>query len=104
MRHRGPLDRATASACLMANLLVLPGLGSWIAGRKTGLLQMFLALLGFSLTLVWAVWFVKTWMASGQWPTDIGPHFGKAVFGILLFLTAWFWALASSLVTLRDVK
>jgi hypothetical protein len=96
-----PLDRPSAWACLVTNLTVLPGLGSWIAGQTGGLFQMGLASTGFILTSVWAWWFVKTWIRLKQWPTEIGPHFGKALLGLAFFAAAWIWALASSLALLR---
>lgn len=94
-------DRATAWAYLMANAAVLPGLGTCLSGRRAGLIQMGLALAGFGLTAVWAVWFLKAWIQSGQVPLEIGPHLGKALSGVALFGISWIWALAGSLVTLR---
>lgn len=102
-RNRVPHDRATAWACLTANLFVLPGLGSWLAGKSIGWLQMALALAGLGLTILWPIWFVKMWVTFHEVPTDLGPHFGKALVGMALFAIAWTWALASSLSILRDV-
>lgn len=97
-----PVDRPTAWACVVANLLVLPGLGSWILGRTIGLIQMALSLVGFGLTTIWACWLVKTWFSLKHIPTDPGPHLGKAILGLALFLTAWAWALGSSIGIVRD--
>lgn len=96
-----PLDRPTAWACVAANLLVLPGLGSWIVGRVVGLVQMALSLAGFGLTLSWAFWLVKVWWALKHLPVEPGPHLAKAVTGVLLFAAAWLWALGSSIAILR---
>lgn len=96
------LDRPTAWACVAANLLILPGLGSWILGRVAGLMQMAMALTGFGLTLIWAFWLVKAWLALKHLPTEAGPHLAKALTGVLLFTVAWFWALGSSLSILRN--
>lgn len=96
-----PLDRPTAWACVAANLLVLPGLGSWILGRVVGLAQMALSLAGFGLTLVWAFWLVRVWVALKHVPTDPGPHLIKAISGLLLFAAAWIWALVTSITILR---
>ncbi|MBI4658974.1 MAG: hypothetical protein HY735_09030 [Verrucomicrobia bacterium] len=98
------LDRPTAWACVMANLAVLPGLGSWILGRSVGLIQMGLALVGFGLTTVWCFWFVKTWIVLRHFPHEPGPHFGKGLAGVVLFLAAWIWALASSIAILRQTR
>jgi hypothetical protein len=83
--------------------MVLPGLGSWLLGRRTGLLQMVVAVAGFGLTSIWAFWFIQTWIALHHLPTQIGPHFGKACLGIALFFGAWLWSLGTSLVILRKV-
>lgn len=100
-RHSGKIDRPTAWACFMTNQLVLPGLGSWIAGRWTGLAQMALALAGFILTSLWPIWMIKTVLELREIPDTLGPHFGKAVSGLILFGIAWFWALGSSIAVLQ---
>ena len=64
---------------------------------------MIMALAGFCLTSIWAFWFVKTWIALHHLPTQLGPHLGKACFGIALFFGAWLWSLRTSLVILRKV-
>jgi hypothetical protein len=97
----GPLDRPSAWACLLTNVTVLPGLGSWIAGLRAGLLQMGLASAGFILTSVWGWWFFRAWIRLKQWPAEVGPHFGKALLGMALFAAAWVWALATGLALLR---
>jgi hypothetical protein len=99
-----PLDRPTAWACVAANLLVLPGLGSWILGRVVGLVQMALSVVGFGLTLIWAFWLAQAWLALKHLPADPGPHLVKAVAGVLLFAAAWFWALFNSITILRGVS
>ena len=44
------MDEARAWTSLMTNLLVLPGLGSLLAGRRAGWPQAALALAGFALS------------------------------------------------------
>jgi hypothetical protein len=53
-----PRDVAAARSCLAINLLSLPGLGSWIAGRKRGVVQMAMALTSLGLTIAWFVTFL----------------------------------------------
>lgn len=97
-----PVDRSTAWTCLMANVLVLPGLGSILAGRRwSGYLQAVLALLGFALTTAWGVSFAATWIRLQALPEDLGPHALVAISGILLFALSWTWSLLSSLLILR---
>ncbi len=90
--------RDRARTLLLANLLVLPGLGTWLAGRKAaGALQMALALAGFALTLVWIVAWGTAWVRLGEMPDGLGPQGSLGVLGIGLFAAAWIWSLASSL-------
>ena len=101
--NRKSLDRNKATAYFGANL-GLPGLGSIMAGRRiTGILQLLIALTGFAMTLVFAVWFIKTWRANHELPMmtiwRTGEHpagllksvliglAGMGVFGI-----AWIWS------------
>lgn len=104
IRHPGALDRPTAMACLMANVMVLPGLGSWIAGRKTGLFQMLFALSGLFFSCFWLYFFVRSWIHLKQFPSELGPHFTMALIGLSLFAFAWLWALATSASILRTLK
>jgi len=94
-------DETRAWACLMTNLLVLPGLGSLLVGRRSGWAQAALALLGFALTLVWLVWFAVTWSGTGEFPLDGGPYLGEGVGGVLLFAVSWVWGLVTGLSVVR---
>ena len=96
-RSCSAIDRPTAWACLLANLLVLPGLGSVTVGRRSGYAQAALALTGVGLTLFWCGWVVIQWKRSGQLPETVGPYFWTALAGIGLFALAWSWALVSSI-------
>jgi hypothetical protein len=96
------VDHAAARRCLLVNLLVLPGLGSLLAGRWVGWVQALLALSGFALTAGWTAWFVADWIHRGAFPETGGSHLWLAYAGILLFLAGWCWALATGLRLLRQ--
>ena len=90
--------RDKAWTLLMANLLVLPGLGTWLGGRKaSGAAQMALALAGFALILAWLVSWGMMWARLGQMPDGLGPQGSAGLAGIGLFVVAWGWSLSSGL-------
>jgi len=91
------MDEARAWACLMTNLLVLPGLGSLLAGRRVGWLQAALAVVGFALSTVWLVWFVATLFSESGFPLDGGPYLPAGIVGVLLFTVSWVWGLVTGL-------
>lgn len=103
--HRKPLDPAAAQTCLWLNLLALPGLGSFLAGRRvTGFFQAALALAGFGLTGFWFFSFIALWFRTGEFPMDGGPHFPAGLAGVGLFAAAWCWALVTGLAILRKAR
>lgn len=87
-----------AWAGLLANALVLPGLGSLLTGRWiSGLLQVAASLIGFAMTAYWAVGWLERVLREGLLAVDgLGPRFGYALGGLLLFGCTWVWSLASS--------
>ena len=70
-------------------------------GPDLWLVTAVLALTGFALTIWWAVGFVAEWIHTGTIPLELNPRFWTAVGGVLLFIIAWFWSLATSLAILR---
>ena len=98
----------------MSNQLVLPGLGSLVAGRKAGYVQVALALTGMVLSSAFAAWFFTTWWHAPHAPADMdelkqffagGMAYTKAGgIGFACFLLGWFWALATSINILRESK
>ena len=98
------LDKTKARICVTLNLLVLPGLGTIIAGRRSGWLQAVLALVGFGLNIAWALWFFARFLRSEELPEDLTAHVWLALTGVALFLVAWLWTLASSLQILREAR
>jgi Ca2+/H+ antiporter len=103
-RPANPLDRPTARACVLTNLLVLPGLGTLIAGKRTGYAQATLALTGFILTMLWAVRLIAIWIRTNYFPCTIDTYFWIGMTGAALFAIGWLWALASSLRILRVAR
>ena len=98
------VDETRAWACLMANLLVLPGLGSLIAGRRSGWAQAAVALAGFALTTVWFVWVVAAWAREGTFPLDAGPYLPAGALGVLLFGVSWVWGVVTGLAVVRGAR
>ena len=89
----------------MVNLLVLPGLGSFLGHhRVSGIAQVILSLAGFGLTVLWSVTFISAWFHTKQFPADGGPYLRWGLIGLGLFLAGWLWALASSLQILRQSR
>ncbi|SRR6266496_3957610 len=114
--QRRPLDRTTAWGCLTANLAV-PGCGSLVAGRRTGYLQMLLAVAGLALTTFFGsrfiVWYVSNWAQFQQMQTEaeaaanlheLWIRLRWALLGMGVFLGAIFWALLSSIGILLESK
>jgi hypothetical protein len=97
-------DEAAAWTALATNLLVLPGLGSLMAGRKVGWPQAVLALAGAALTLLWLVSFTGEWMRLGAFPLDAGPEIGRGLAGVAAFFVAWLWSLLTSLDGVRQAR
>ena len=90
---------------MLTNLLALPGLGSFLGGRRVaGCLQILLSLAGFVLTLDWFVNFLSLWWQTGEFPFDGGPHFLFGLAGVGVFGFAWLWGLASGLKILKEAR
>jgi thiol:disulfide interchange protein len=88
---------------LLANLIV-PGLGTLVARRRAGIVQVLVSQLGFALTLVWGIWFAITWAQAGEFPEDTGPYLWLGILGAIMFLIAWSWSLASSAILLKQTR
>lgn len=96
------LDRDKAWMSLVTNVAVLPGLGSYLAGKRwTGILQAALATLGFVLTMSWVWAIAAAWYRSGEYP-GVTPGLATGMKGLLLFALAWVWSLLSGLAALRE--
>ena len=60
--------RQTAWSWLLTNLLVLPGMGSVMGGKRIGYLQAMLAISGMILSLMFAVSMVREWWVLRELP------------------------------------
>lgn len=105
------LDVTKARACLLTNLLVLPGLGSVVASRATGWLQMTLSVLGVCASgtgAIWSFrWIVKNREAMAEGAAqlaDLMLPLGVAVVGLALFAAAWLWGLFTGIGLLSEAK
>ena len=87
------------------NLLVLPGLGSFLARRRiAGAAQAMLAGVGAGLSVWWLALLARQWAQDGYFPWDGGNDFRIGVTGVLVFAVAWVWSLATSLAVLRAAR
>jgi 4a-hydroxytetrahydrobiopterin dehydratase len=100
-----PLNRATARNAALLNLLATPGLGSllarrWIAGGG----QLLLAVAGFSLFLVWFVKEMIQYYGQITGDVEVQPIGRFLVAGLVLFASAWFWSMVTSLSLIREAS
>jgi len=98
------IDRDRAFSLLMTNVLVLPGLGSVLAGRRVGYVQSFLAVAGMLLSVTFAGRFGQEWWVSKQFPIMEPRFLGVGVLGVGLFGAGWVWALLTGYCILRQVQ
>lgn len=108
------LNRESARACLASNL-GMPGVGSLLAGRLSGVPQILTALAGLGITLVFGTrfigWAIQHW-AQMRDPYADPLEILTAMFlavrwplaGIGLFAVSWLWALVTSWSILNAVR
>ena len=112
--ERKPLSRQTAWGCMTSNL-ALPGLGSLVAGRPAGYVQLALAVVGLLLTTVFGIRFI-TWYVA-HWSSFYGDQADPfaaleqmwirvrwALLGIGIFGVGMLWAGVTSSDILRCAK
>jgi 4a-hydroxytetrahydrobiopterin dehydratase len=100
-----PLSRATARNAALLNLFATPGLGSllarrWIAGGG----QLALALVGFTLFLVWFVKQMTQFYGQISGNVEVRPIGKFLVAGLILFALAWLWSALTSFSLLREAS
>ena len=102
---RARSDEDFAWACLLTNLVGIPGLGTLMAHRREGIPQLVLSIVGGVATTWWLVLFVAAELRQPSLPPPPdAPDLGLALWGIGIFIVAWLWSLASSLTLLRAAR
>ena len=113
LRPKRPLSRSEAWGCFTANL-ALPGSGSLVAGRAVGYLQLALTVIGFIVTLVGGVAFIRWYLANSTQFNNLqnDDPFGALaslwrevrwpLTGVAVFLFAMAWAAITSLQIMRS--
>ena len=100
--RKSPVNRSEAWGCLMMNLLVCPGMGTIVAGKRIGFVQLAGAGIGMALTLVGVFKLLGEFsMSAGQLNINSQTVF-IALFGIGLFLIFWAWGIVSGISILRS--
>lgn len=101
--HRSPEEKK-ALGYLMANLS-MPGIGSWMAGRKyLGVLQLILAIIGQLYTLLGFFTMLAHIINYGTQDAFTTPGILTAFSGLGIFLLAWIWALFSSWLDVQKAR
>jgi hypothetical protein len=109
-----PIDRPFAWGCLTSNL-ALPGVGTLAAGRAVGYLQLALAGLGLTLSLVFGIQFIRWtfshWAELQEPPEDVAARLLSlwiqvrwTLAGLACFAVAWLWGLWTGLQLLRAAR
>lgn len=101
---RLPPDAASARACFVTNLMVLPGLGTRLAGRSGWLPQMLLAIFGFAALVGWGLSVGISWALEGVLSWGEPPWSRLGLAGLALSLASWAWSLASGLALVREAR
>jgi hypothetical protein len=101
-RARGTEDFAWA--CLFANVVGVPGLGTLMAQRWEAVPQLGLAIVGGVLITWWLVAFMIAELRTMELPPPGGPPLGLVLWGLAFFTVGWLWALASSVAVFRATK
>jgi hypothetical protein len=100
------LSPAAARNCFLMNQFATPGLGSLMGGRIIpGVGQLFLALVGFALVMVWFLRTMKEYYSLMGEDTPSAISYGKYFFsGVMFFGASWLWSLLTSISLVRQAK
>jgi hypothetical protein len=105
LRPARTLSPTDARALLLVNLVVLPGIGSFLAGRRlVGVTQATLALAGLAAVAVWLSVVVGKWLELDTLDEFETIVLWAGLTGAGMMLTAWFWGLSTGLSVLRAVR
>lgn len=105
-QSRAGTDRDHAVACLVLNLVVLPGLGTILAKRViSGVLQMVLALVGLVLASVWLYKWIGAYLALFRDGVGSGfPPWHTALIALGFLVVSWLWSAVSGIIFLRKAR
>ena len=95
------MERSKAWGCLAANLFVCPGVGSIMAGRRSGWLEVAGAVGGTVWMAVSMARLVMLWIDQMRPPPDWQGLVRSGWGGLALFMAAWLWSMGTSLSVLR---
>ncbi len=107
LRERWTRVRVTedfAWACLLTNVVGVPGLGTLMAQRWEGVPQLALAIAGGVLITWWLIAFTIAELRTMTIPPEGGPALGLVLWGLAFFTAGWLWALASSVAVFRSTR
>ena len=107
-----PLSRNKAWTCIAINQLAFPGLGTVMAGRRSGYLEGAIKLAGFFLTMCFMCGYFSSlfsFMVHSQGSNVdfielCRPYAWAGISGLGLCFIAWCWSLISSIGILREVS
>ena len=103
-----PLGLGRARTACFINQLATPGLGSMLGGRmRVGGAQLALAIAGVLLVFLWFIQVLGTYYRlADDLDVVIEPQisYGLLKAGVLLFVAAWLWALATSISLLGEAR
>lgn len=102
------LSPAKTWGYVLINQLAFPGLGTVLAKGRFGYLQAGIMVVGFTLAILFMVYYFVAIYHSIQSQGDIEelraryrPHLWKLFWGLGLSALAWLWALVSSIAIFR---
>ncbi|MCX8156962.1 MAG: hypothetical protein N3J91_11040 [Verrucomicrobiae bacterium] len=99
-----PPEPAQAWGMAAANLFLWPGLGTILARRKSGLVQMGISGGGLIMALVGLVGFYGRWFTTTEFPGWRDRYILLFLVGLALFILTWLWALVSSIQLIRAAR
>lgn len=99
-----PLTPDAARTCMLLNICAWPGLGSRLAERKAGYVQMLMSLGGVFLFASALYQFMGMIWEETRYPTWHDAFVWKALCAIGVFLAAWVWSLFTSFSVIAEAK
>lgn len=93
-----PPELNRARNYLLSNLVGVPGVGTFLAGRRvTGAVQITVSSFAFVMTMYWFSTFIHQWVRMREFPFDGGPQFRYGLIGAGIYFVVWLWGLTSGL-------